>query len=205
MPACGSSEAREQERQEQAKFDAFLNTLEEFRTLVLVGRIQAEEMSGLVEDVWSDAKHQNFNLQTLKYVIYLPSGCWSEIDLSIATTSEIVAFVTTQNSDYTYNNYDRALELLAASLSTIEMREGIDAVRRDINAIFSQLRTPPEGLEDVVQKASRLFDYFDTLVSLANNPGRSLNLHLEKRADAINGIAQMHRLLGDLISDARAE
>jgi hypothetical protein len=194
--ACGGES--EDERAERERFETLVSELENFRNFAATGRVHAEAMSEQIENIWAHAERETLNPQTLRYVVSLSDGSWDYINIP-ATTTEIVEFLN--ENAHTFNTYSDALILFTTSAATEEMRQGVEQARNNMREARAKLVNPPEELRQAVATAGLLFDAFDNLVNLVNNPSGNLGEYSQRRNEIIADLVTHHRQLGEQISE----
>ena len=185
----------------------YLAALDNFRNLMSVVAVDAESLSNLVRRVWEDAARGDFDLDTMMFIVNLRDYDWNELwEPGVGpiypftdNTRDVSVFIF-MNQHRGRNNYSTALSLMDNNKTIIEKRANIDSGRSDVSAKYWQLGRAPEGLERAESIASAMFESFDVLVALANNPTGSLSSFTENQRSAADEFTRNYRLLGDIIN-----
>ena len=182
----------------------YLSTLEEFKNMALSVGADAESLSGLTRDVWNDAIREEINLQTVVFVVELKDYDWDDL-LCLETHSAVEPYdfsdigTLTVTNRKGFNDFNKALSLLAAHPTTVNKKAEIENGRREVTNMYLSLGNSPVGLERAQQLADDLYAAFDILVSLSVNPTGSFQSYSESRRDSIDEFMRQYRLLSDII------
>lgn len=165
------------EQDYKKSYNEYISNLEKIRILMLSGGSDAESMCNLTLKVWGNAISEEHDNETDKYT----------------------------RNDYSWNDFNTALEKLYADSSTITKVSDIESNQSSVKDLIKKLQTPPEGLDKCYDTVSDLYEAYKVLTDLAVNPSGSYRDFGTNKNEAISDFMAAYEKLDNQIPDKMKE
>jgi len=151
-------EQRAQKSYEES-FNSYIDKLSLLQVAMITGGSSAEELSGLVASVWSNAIYEEYDDTTDKF---------------------------TRPNGYFVDDFNEALSNLFNDSSTKSTISDLEKNQEVVGSLMKELQNPPSGLEKCYDTVTELYTAYKGLTDLAINPSGNYNSFTETRREKIN-------------------
>ena len=176
--------AEEAAAAEAAARASYIENLETIRMDMLLAAAAAEDVAGLIHDVWYNTIYSESDPETNKYTI---------------KPSEYSESETYYLDDEFNDDFNTSLSFLFLDTEFIEKQSSIESQCDDIAELYGQMQNPPEDLASCYSTLGDMYDAFLTLTGCATNPSGNLNSYTSELNESDNDFINYYDKLGAMI------